>query len=131
MFKFTALFFSAILLFLTTSAYAAKISQVIAMKPKGDVASCVALLKKENEVYRKVVPKNHPSVRVVQATYAGDQTGMLWLVVEYDSLADMARIQSEAAGNKELAAVSQEAGESCSMVSQSLGEELYYHPGTK
>lgn len=131
MFKSTALFMYSILLVLAGPAFAGKIHQVITYDAQGDVAGCVAGMKKYNELARKVVPKNHPSVRVVQATSAGNQTGLLWLVVEYDDLADYARTEALIGANEELTALGQENDKSCKVVSQSLGEELYYHPGTK
>ena len=123
--------FVAIILLFPASPVFAEVHEVVTLDAKGNVAECVDAIKKYNEIARKVVPKNHPAIRVIQASFAGDQTGLLWMVVEYDDMADLARTASQMEGNEEVAAIARTFGQACPIVSQSLGEQLYYNGGTK
>ena len=104
---------------------------VITHDTKGDTAGCVSLNKQYNELALKLVPKNHPTVRMIQASYAGSESGLLWLVVEFDDLADLARVTAALEANKEAMALQDKIYKQCPVVSTSLGNQLYYRKGTK
>ena len=103
---------------------------VITHDTKGDTATCVELNKKFNELALKLVPDNHPTVRMIQASYAGSETGVLWLVVEFDDLADMARVTAVLDANKQAMDLQERIHKSCPVVSTSIGNQLYYKKGT-
>ena len=128
--KFVNLITLCILLFSTTQAFAGGTHLVITIDAKGDVAGCIAMNEKYNELARKLVPDNHPTVRMIQAAHAGPQTGALWLVVEFDDLADMARATAILEASKEANALQKKIGRRCPVVSSIIGEQLYYREGT-
>ena len=103
---------------------------MMTMDAKGDVAGCVALSKKFNELAEKLVPENHPTVRVIRAAHGGEATGALWLVVEFDDLADMARITSVLESSKEAGALQAKLDRKCPTVSSIIGDQLYYNEGS-
>ena len=104
---------------------------VITQDTKGDVAGCVALNKQYNELALKLIPNNHPTVRMVQASYAGSESGLLWQIVQFDDLADFARTDAVLAASKEVMALDAKINKRCPIVSTSLGTQLYYNEGTK
>ena len=114
----------------SVNLYAGSAHLVITHDTKGNTATCIALNKKYNELALKLVPDNHPSVRMIQATYAGSEAGLLWLVVEFDDLADIARIDSVLNSNKDAMTLQKRINKHCPVISTALGQQLYYHEGT-
>ena len=112
------------------SVFAGGAHLVITHDTKGDTATCIALNKKYNELALKLVPDNHPTVRMIQAAYAGPDTGALWLVVEFDDLADMARITEVLENDKGAMALQERINKRCPVVSTAIGQQLYYREGT-
>ena len=120
-----------IFLFSGSQVFAGGTHLVMTHDAKGDVAGCVALNKKYNELAMKLVPDNYPTVRTIRAAHAGPDTGAIWVVVEFDDLADMARVMTVLEASKEANALQKKIGRKCPMVSSVIGEQLYYHEGTK
>lgn len=103
---------------------------VVTHDTKGDTAACVDINVKYNKLALKLVPDNHPTVRIIHASYAGPDSGVLWLVVEFDDLADMARATEILDANKQAVALQEEINKQCPVVSTSIGTQLYHHKGT-
>lgn len=114
----------------SASLFAGGAHLVITHDTKGDAAGCISLNKKYNELALKLVPDNHPTVRMIQAAYAGPDSGALWLVVEFDDLADMARVTEVLDGNKQAQALQKRINKQCSVVSTAIGQQVYFREGT-
>jgi len=119
----------AVLVFSFNQVFA-EVLLIVAYDAKGDTAACVELNKEFNKLALKLVPKNHPIVRLVQASYAGSESGLLRIVVEFDDLADMARVTAVLEANKEAEALQEKINKRCNNVSTSIGHQLYFHKGT-
>jgi hypothetical protein len=98
---------------------------------KGRVAACVALHKKFSELALSLIPDNHPDVTIIRAAHAGTDTGAIWVVVEFDDMADLARVTSILDANKEANKLQRKIDGRCPMVSSVIGEELYSREGSK
>ena len=67
----------AVLVFSFNQVFA-EVLLVVTHDAKGDTAACVELHKEYNKLALELVPKNHPNVRLVLASYAGSESGLLW-----------------------------------------------------
>ena len=121
---------AAFILFFSANLAANGVHLVITHDTKGDTAGCVALNKQFNKLALKLIPNNHPTVRMVQATYAGSESGLLWQIVEFDDLADFAQSDSILNANKEAMALQEKINKRCPAISTSLGNQLFYNEGT-
>jgi hypothetical protein len=67
--------------------HAAAVWQIVSVQVEGDPQPWLDLIKKANGIRKRL---SIPSVRVVQATLAGDETGRFFVDIEYPSLAAFA-----------------------------------------
>ena len=121
--KFSKLLSLCIFIFTSSQAFAGGAHLVITLDAKGDVA----LNKKYNELAEKLVPENHPTVRIIRVAHGWEATGVLWQVVEFDDLADMDRIMAVLESSKEANALQKKLDRKGPMLSSIIGDQIYYN----
>lgn len=128
--KLIKIFTLCVLFFTSNQVLAGEAILVMTVDAKGDVDGCVAMNKEFNELAMKLVPDNHPDVKIIHATYAGPDSGVVWVVVEFDDLADMARVTAVLDASKEASAMQKKMDRRCPVVSTAIGSQLYHNSGT-
>ena len=96
---------------------------------KGDLAGFVQELEKVYALDKKINPDNLPSIRVLQAMFAGKQSGSVNLVVAFKSLEAYAKSETRHATNKEWGAAMGRLTEKYPVLWAGTYTQLVYHAG--
>ena len=99
------------------------VEEVYTIDTHGNNDAYVESSKKLHEIVYKKIPDI--SVRVWEATFAGESTGMIYIIVGYQSMADMERIGAIIEDNEEIQKLFAERDKiGATIVSLSLSAEL-------
>jgi hypothetical protein len=93
---------SALLLASATQANAAAVWSVITVRVEGDATQWLELVKQASAIRKRL---EIPTVNVVQATFAGDATGLFYVSTEYPSLAALGEASDKLTGDASFQAV--------------------------
>ncbi len=125
--RFTIMF--ALLLFFSSQTFAGDLHAAFAVDPKGDAAGFVKMAEEFDALAVGILGDASPEVSLLQSTFAGTQSGIIFWVVQFNDLAHMAASEAKLAASKEAVALQQKINETYPPVSASIAQQLLYVPG--